>query len=91
MEALAEIMDTDFTPTIHKTIYPAISPTRAELSQASRVILMTGGGIGIGKSIAQHFVLASAAHVVTIGRHLDILHATAAELTHSAHAAGSPS
>ncbi len=91
MDSLAELMDTDFTPTIHKTVYPAISPTRPETSQTGRVVLITGGGTGIGKSIAEHFVLASASHVIIVGRRLDILTATATELSQRAQSTGSPS
>ncbi|KAF2676627.1 putative short-chain dehydrogenase [Lentithecium fluviatile CBS 122367] len=91
MDAIKELMDTDFTPTIHKTVYPAISPTKPELSQVGRVVLITGGGTGIGKSIAHSFVLAAASYVIVVGRRVDVLHATVAELTRRADEAGSPS
>lgn len=87
----AELKDTDFTSTVHRTVYPAISPARPELSQSGRVVLITGGGTGIGKAIAENFVLASASHVAIVGRRLEVLKTTAADLTSSAAAAGSPS
>jgi len=91
MEKLAELLNTDFTPTTHKKVYPAISPTRPELSQAGRGVLITGGGTGIGKAIAESFVTAAASHVIIVGRRLDVLNAAAASLAESAQNTGSPS
>jgi NAD(P)-dependent dehydrogenase (short-subunit alcohol dehydrogenase family) len=86
-----DLVDTDFTDTVHRTEYPAISPMRPELSQAGRAVLITGGGTGIGKSIAQHFVRASAATIIIVGRRLEVLETAAAELEQEAKSAKSPS
>lgn len=85
-----ELVETDFTSTVHRAKYPAISPTRPELSQAKKTVFITGGGTGIGKSIAEHFLLASASTVIIVGRRLDVLEAAEAELTQKAQTAQVP-
>lgn len=87
----AELMATDFTPTIHKRAYPAISPSRPELSQAGKSVLITGGGTNIGKAIAEHFVLAQAENVIIVGRRPEILQAAAADLEQKGQQQKSPS
>jgi NAD(P)-dependent dehydrogenase (short-subunit alcohol dehydrogenase family) len=88
---MADLFHTDFTETVHRTEYPAISPTRPELNQAGRGVLITGGGTGIGKSIAQHFLRASTGLIVIIGRRADVLEKAVAELEQEAkEIAGSP-
>ncbi|KAK5989001.1 hypothetical protein PT974_10499 [Cladobotryum mycophilum] len=57
-----------FTKTLHRTPYPAISPSRPELSQHGRVVLVTGSSEGIGYAIAKGFAKASAATVIMTGR-----------------------
>lgn len=78
----------DVTPTIHGELYPAISPLRPELCQTGRVVLVTGGGTGIGKSIARSFVRAAADTVIIIGRRAETLAAAEKELQQEAQKAG---
>lgn len=84
------MMKSNVTSVTHKTSYPAISPTRPELNQAGRVVLITGGGTGVGKSMAHHFALASASHVIIAGRRVDVLEKALVELKKSTKEAGSP-
>lgn len=72
---------TNVTSTVHKTTYPAISPTRPELSQAGKTILITGGSAGIGLAVAKSFVAASAAAIVITGRRSEVLAAAVSSLT----------
>lgn len=74
------LLHTEVTKTIHRDSYPAISPSRSELSQAGRVVLVTGGGTGVGHSVARSFVRASADMVIIIGRRSDVLASSAARL-----------
>lgn len=40
-----------FTPTIHRDVYPAISPSNEDIQQIAqgKVVLITGAGSGFGK------------------------------------------
>ncbi len=87
-QALKEIAATNVTKTVYQKAYPAVSPTRPELSQAGRVVLITGGGTGVGFSIAQSFVRASAGTVIILGRRQSVLETAASLLEAEANAAG---
>ncbi|KAK1570233.1 short chain dehydrogenase [Colletotrichum navitas] len=63
----------NFTKTIHKKPYPAILPSRPELSQKGRTILITGGSAGIGFAIAQSFAQAGAKRVIILGRRQNLV------------------
>jgi NAD(P)-dependent dehydrogenase (short-subunit alcohol dehydrogenase family) len=71
---------TNFTSTVHREPYAAILPTRPELSQFGKTVLITGGATGIGKAIARNFVLASAATVIIVGRRVNKLKEAVTEL-----------
>jgi NAD(P)-dependent dehydrogenase (short-subunit alcohol dehydrogenase family) len=77
---MPEITDTNFTTVTHREVYPAISPTRSELTQAGKTVLITGGGTGIGKATAKSFVLAFAATVIIVGRRAEKLKEAVEEL-----------
>ena len=87
-EALKALAATNVTKTVYQTAYPAISSTRPELNQAGRVVLISGGGTGIGLSIAKSFVRASADMVIIIGRRQSVLKAAASQLEAVAKEAG---
>ncbi|PQE33602.1 hypothetical protein CJF32_00003463 [Rutstroemia sp. NJR-2017a WRK4] len=70
-----------YTPTWHDKSYPYIAPTRPELSVAGKTIIVTGGGTGIGASIAQSFALAGAKAIGLLGRRENVLLETAAKLS----------
>lgn len=62
-----------FTKTYHHKPYPAISPTRPELSGRDKVVLITGAGSGVGEATAYAFAEAEAKVVVLGGRRLNLL------------------
>ncbi|KAI1372380.1 NAD(P)-binding protein [Hypoxylon crocopeplum] len=64
---------TPLLKTIHDDTYPAISPSRPELSQAGRTVLITGGSTGVGYAIARGFAQASASKIIISGRRDGIL------------------
>ncbi|KAK3328223.1 hypothetical protein B0T19DRAFT_461636 [Cercophora scortea] len=60
-------LPTPITP-YHKKAYPAIDPTRPELSSKGKSVLITGGGSGIGAEVAIAFAKSGAAHIGLVGR-----------------------
>jgi NAD(P)-dependent dehydrogenase (short-subunit alcohol dehydrogenase family) len=68
-----------FVPTSRSSPYPAVSPTRPELSVKGKSVLVTGGGYGIGSSIAHAFAAAGAARIAISGRTESKLKSTAEE------------
>jgi NAD(P)-dependent dehydrogenase (short-subunit alcohol dehydrogenase family) len=65
------------TNTWHSNSYPAISPSRAELSTKGKVIAITGGGTGIGASITRAFATAGSTKLAILGRRDKVLKETA--------------
>jgi len=77
MPAIAD----NFTTVVHREPYAAISPSRPELSQKGKVVLVTGSSGGIGLAIARAFGKASAAKVILTGRHQGPLDTAVATLS----------
>ncbi|KAK4504234.1 hypothetical protein PRZ48_005150 [Zasmidium cellare] len=73
-----------FTPTFHHDPYAQISPLRPELSVKSKTVVITGGGTGIGKAIAQAFSQAGASHIAILGRRENRLKDAVQEIQSSA-------
>lgn len=88
MQLFKGLSATNVTKTIHAEPYPAISPSRPELNQAGKVVLVTGGGTGVGFNIAKAFVRASADTVFIIGRRADVLAKAASDLRQEAISVG---
>lgn len=64
------------TKTSHTKTYSSINPSRPELSQHGRNIVITGGGSGIGARTALSFAAAGAAHIAILGRRRQNLEST---------------
>lgn len=62
-----------YTKTIHRSVYPAIDPTNPANSAAGKVIVVTGGGVGVGKAISECYVKAGAKAVAILGRRESVL------------------
>ncbi|CEN62070.1 hypothetical protein ASPCAL08709 [Aspergillus calidoustus] len=62
-----------FTKTAHRDIYPAVQPTRPELSQSGKVIVITGATRGLGRGFALAFAQARARAIALLGRSAEAL------------------
>jgi NAD(P)-dependent dehydrogenase (short-subunit alcohol dehydrogenase family) len=69
-----------FTKTVHRAPYPEISPSRPELFQVGKTVLITGGHTGIGYAIARAFAQARADRIIIVGRRADLVASAAARL-----------
>jgi NAD(P)-dependent dehydrogenase (short-subunit alcohol dehydrogenase family) len=70
-----------FTKKFRNDTYDAISPSRPELSQKDRTVVITGGGHGsIGATIALAFAQAGAPRIALMGRTEQTLRDTEAEV-----------
>ena len=69
-------------PTVewHNTSYGSISPQRPELSANGKTIVITGAGRGIGREIALGYASANAKQIALIGRTIETLASTKAEI-----------
>ncbi|TVY32373.1 Short chain dehydrogenase, partial [Lachnellula occidentalis] len=67
----------------HLTPYPRLDPTHLKSDFTGKTILITGGGYGIGASIATSFATAGASHLILAGRTSSKLSTTASSLTTS--------
>jgi NAD(P)-dependent dehydrogenase (short-subunit alcohol dehydrogenase family) len=73
----------------HRKPYEAISPSRPELNQAGKTVVVTGGNSGIGYAIASSFIQASAKRVIILGRRPDVVKSAAEKLSQEAVSFGS--
>jgi NAD(P)-dependent dehydrogenase (short-subunit alcohol dehydrogenase family) len=88
MDLLNTARETRVTKTVHSEPYGALSTSKPELSQAGKVILITGGGTAIGNGIGLSFVRASAKTVIIVGRRPEVLQTGAERLEQEAKAPG---
>ncbi|KAI0465507.1 hypothetical protein F4859DRAFT_528815 [Xylaria cf. heliscus] len=59
------------TKSYYRDVYPAVDPTRPELSQTGKVTIVTGAGRGIGVGIALAHAKSGVRGLVLVGRSLD--------------------
>ncbi|KAJ5397002.1 hypothetical protein N7509_005115 [Penicillium cosmopolitanum] len=64
-----QVKGTAFTKKNYRDVYPAVDPTRPELSQDGKVVIITGASRGLGQmGFAVSFARANAAAIVLLGR-----------------------
>lgn len=66
------------TATWRNDTYPAIDPTRPELSMKGKTIIITGGSSGIGRETVRAFAAAGAASIAVLARRVEMLEETKA-------------
>ncbi|KAF2964965.1 hypothetical protein GQX73_g8622 [Xylaria multiplex] len=59
------------TKSYYRDVYPAVDPTRSDLSQAGKVTIVTGAGRGIGVGIAIAHAKSGVRGLVLVGRSLN--------------------
>lgn len=64
--------------TYHTSSYDAIDPTRPDLSQKEKNVVITGAGSGIGQAVAVSFAKANVSNLALLGRRLEVLQETEA-------------
>ncbi|KAF6803001.1 oxidoreductase C663.06c-like protein 1 [Colletotrichum sojae] len=68
------------TKTYHQNTYEAISPSRPELSTKGKHAFISGGGTGIGASIAQSLAKSGVSNLAIMGRRTAPLEATKTDI-----------
>ncbi|KAJ5111566.1 hypothetical protein N7532_002101, partial [Penicillium argentinense] len=72
-----QVKVTAFTKKNYRDVYPAVDPSRPELSQTGKVIIITGASRGLGRlAFAASFARANAAALVLLGRSAEGLEET---------------
>ncbi|RFU80350.1 nadp-binding [Trichoderma arundinaceum] len=71
-----------FTKQTYRDVYPAIDPSNAALSQAGKIVIVTGASKGLGKkAFVRSFAIAGAKAIVLVARSFSKLQEAAEELT----------
>jgi NAD(P)-dependent dehydrogenase (short-subunit alcohol dehydrogenase family) len=83
-----ECVRTNFTSVVHNDTYPSISPSRPELSQKGRTVLVTGATGNIGSAITKGFLQTHPARLIPVGRSREKLDGSVAELKEYAKTVG---